>query len=232
MPRLIQALPKLRTHKATGRAMVTLDGQDIYLGPAGSLIARTQHDRLGSDWLPNGRVLPNATQVRTVSEVIARFWEHAQKHYRRPNGTHTSEPDNYRQALGPLRALYGEIDAEQFGPLFLRAVRQEMIRRNWARTNINKQIVRIRSVFKWAASQELVSHSIYDALRTLAGLSAGRSEAKETEPVRPVDEAEVEAILPLLSRQLQTVVRLQLLTAEKFEASKYQANSNAVLGEE
>src|SRR5438045_2190041 len=79
MPRLIQALPKLRTHKATGRAVVTLDGQDIYLGPAGSLIAGTQYDRIVSEWLANGRALPSAPQVRKVSEIIARFWEHAQR---------------------------------------------------------------------------------------------------------------------------------------------------------
>ena len=73
MPRLIQSLPKLRTHKASGRAMVTLDGQDIYLGPAGSLIARNQYDRIVSEWLANGRALPNPS-ARSISEIIARFW--------------------------------------------------------------------------------------------------------------------------------------------------------------
>ena len=35
MPRLKNSTPKYRHHKATGQAIVTLDGQDFYLGPWG-----------------------------------------------------------------------------------------------------------------------------------------------------------------------------------------------------
>ena len=51
MPRLKSALPKYRHHKASGRAVVTLNGDEIYLGPYGSSISRQQYDRLIGEWL-------------------------------------------------------------------------------------------------------------------------------------------------------------------------------------
>ncbi len=33
MPRLTQATPKYRRHKASGQAVVTIQGHDFYLGP-------------------------------------------------------------------------------------------------------------------------------------------------------------------------------------------------------
>ena len=45
----------------------------------------------------------------TVVELIAHFWKHAQTYYRRLDGTSTSEIDNYRQVLRPLKDLYGQL---------------------------------------------------------------------------------------------------------------------------
>ena len=36
MPKLINAVPKYRKHKASGQAIITLCGRDFYLGPHGS----------------------------------------------------------------------------------------------------------------------------------------------------------------------------------------------------
>ena len=36
MPRRTNSLPKYRKHRASGQAVVALDGQDFYLGPHGS----------------------------------------------------------------------------------------------------------------------------------------------------------------------------------------------------
>ncbi len=42
-----------------------------------------------------------------------------------------------------LRKLYGSTEVHLFGPKRLRAVRQAMVKKNWAKTHINKQISRI-----------------------------------------------------------------------------------------
>ena len=87
---------------------------------------------------------------------MAAFVQHAREYYRRPDGTPTSEFDNYGQAFRPLRKLYGSTAACEIGPKALRTLQQEMINLGWCRGNINKQINRIRSFFKRAVSQELL----------------------------------------------------------------------------
>jgi integrase len=132
-----------------------------------------------------------------------------------PDGTPSSEMENFRQALRHLRALYGHTEATAFGPLALRAVQNKMIELGWCRTHLDKQISRIRSVFKWAASQELLPSSIDEALRTVNGLKWGRSTARETEAIKPVPESHILAVLPHVSRQVRALIELQLLTAAR-----------------
>lgn len=54
MPRLIQAVPKYRKHRASGQAVVTLNGQDHYLGPHGTKASSVEYDRLIAEWLAHG----------------------------------------------------------------------------------------------------------------------------------------------------------------------------------
>ncbi len=70
--------------------------------------------------------------------------------------------------------------AAEFGPRALAAVRHQMVQMNWCRSNINKMVGRIKLMFRWASEQELISASVYHGLKTLKGLVAGRSEARET----------------------------------------------------
>lgn len=207
-------LPKYRQQKRKGRnlAFVELSGHRYYLGPFGSRESKQAYKRLLAEWLANGRRLPVDPQEITVVEVIARFWEYAQQHYRRADGTPTSEPNNIRQALRPLKDLYGHTLAEDFGPLSLKAVRQKMIERGWCRTNINRMINRIRLMFKWAVENELLNPSIYHGLRAVSGLKCGRSEAKERKPIKPVPDELIERTKEKLTPTITAMVELQRLT--------------------
>ncbi len=44
-------LPRYRRHKPSGQAVVTLSGQDYYLGPYGTKASKTEYDRLTAEWL-------------------------------------------------------------------------------------------------------------------------------------------------------------------------------------
>jgi integrase len=167
----------------------------------------------------------------TVSQVIAAFWSHAKQTYpaplyqegKRPKG----ELGNYWDALRPLRRLYGPTAAAQFGPRELKAVREDMIRTKqflnprtgavsgktgWCRNVANRHTGRLKHVFKWAVEHDLVPGDAYHRLATVSGLRRGRSDARETEPVRPVPEVHINAVLPLVSRQVRAMIELQLLT--------------------
>jgi integrase len=67
-------------------------------------------------------------------------------------------------------------------------------------------------MFKWAVAEELVPPSLYHGLQAVPGLKKERTAARETAPVRPVDDANVEAVLPLLTRPVRAMVRIQRLT--------------------
>ena len=96
------------------------------------------------------------------------------------------------------------------------AVRQEMIATGWCRTLINRRIDRVKRAFRWATSREERDHvAVYTALRTLPGLQRGRTEARESEPVKPVDPAHVATVLPYLSRHARAMVELQMCTGTR-----------------
>src|SRR5205807_1720622 len=91
-----------------------------------------------------------------INALILSFWQHAQAYYRKPDGTPTSEVANFQQVLRLLRRLYGTTAAADFGPLALKALREQMITRGWCRGSINKQVSRIKLIFRWAVENELV----------------------------------------------------------------------------
>ena len=218
MPKLKDRLPKYRRHHCSGQAIVTLDGVDHYLGPHGSQTSICEYDRLIAEWLGNGRHMPVAQEKQpqlTVNHIILPFWEHVQGYYRKPDGTPTSEVDNFKQGLRLLRRLYGHTPVLEFGPLALKAVRQEMIHLGWCRRSINKQTSRICRVFRWAASEQKLPASIYEQLKSIPSLRRGRTTAKDMPRVRPVPEPMIEAVKLFVSRQVWALIRLQLLTGAR-----------------
>jgi integrase len=210
--------PSYRHHKATGQAVVTLNNKDFYLGVFDSPESKEAYNRIVAEWLVSGRqLLPKDKSEKppTVAEIMAAFWLHAEGYYVGHDGKPTSELLVYQTALRPLVRLYGSQPARNFGPLALKAVREEMVKANWARSNINKQINRVRHMFKWAASQELVPASVHESLCTLSGLRAGRTDARESIPVKPVPDGDVQAIKPFVGDQVWSLIQLQLLTGAR-----------------
>jgi integrase len=205
-------------------AVVTLDGQDHYLGPWPAeqrkppAAAREAYDRLVAEWLANGRHLADAAADKpavTVNEVILAFWRRAEAYYRREDGTATNELGEFRYTFRLLRELYGPTPAADLGPLKLKAVRQLMIAAGWCRNQVNKRTARIVRMYKWAVAEEMVPESTWRALTTVRGLEKGRTEARESEPVKPVSDADVEAVLPFLPPPVRAMVQLQRLTGAR-----------------
>lgn len=213
MPRLTEAAPKYRHHRASGQALVTLSGVDHYLGPHGSRASKREYDRLVGEWLAAGRNLTAAEEQAdiTVTELAARYWKFASTYYQR-NGEPTGSLPGIKAMLKLIRAKYRDTEARRFGPLSLQALKQHMIERGWARVYVNDHLGRIRRMFKWAAAQELVQVSVFQALTTVPGARRGRGEAREPAPIGPVAISMVEATLCHLPLVVQDMVRLQLLT--------------------
>lgn len=223
MPRPRSSVPAYLHHKPSGRAYVRLpDGsggrKTVYLGVYDSDESRREYARLIAEITARPQPTPATQIVRetgrpvTVNEVMLRFLQFADGHYRRADGTPTNEVAQYRQTFRVLRELFGRVLATEFGPSSLKTLRQRMIDLRWSRKLINQRIGRVRRMMRWAASEELVPAGVYHGLTTVSGLQAGRSQAVETDPVGPVAEAVVAATLPFLPPTVAAMVQVQLLT--------------------
>lgn len=207
-------VPSYRRH-ATGLGVVRLNGRDVYLGTYDTPESRRRYDVAIAEWLAAGRSLPVAPEALTLAELLDRYWRHVTAFYRHADGSPTSEANNVRQALRPLRHLYEQEPVAEFTPRKLKAVRQRMIDMGWCRSSINKNISRIVLMFRWAVAQELVSAAAHHALQAVEPLKRGRSTAKDRPPIKPVPLAHVDAVRPFLSRQVRALIDLQLLTGAR-----------------
>jgi integrase len=217
MPQQAPAIPKYRLHKTSGRACVQIAGRVHWLGKHGTPESLEKYYRLVAEHLAHGG-MPHPKDQHidvTVNQLIKAFLDHAAIYYRKPDGSVTSEIENHRQALRSVQRLYGQSPAAEFGPRALRTIQQEMIRAGWCRSHINKQIHRVKHVYKWAAAQELIPPTVYQGLQTIEALRRGRSDARESEPVRPVPEEHIAATLPLVSPQVRALIELQLHTGAR-----------------
>jgi integrase len=205
--------PSYLLHKPTGQARVRIDGKDLYLGPYGSAESRDRYDEIITEWF--ARQDDVAACLLTVDDLCLMFLDFADGYYRRKDGTPTGTVGNVRSALKYLVRLYGPTRVRGFGPRKLKAVRQAMIDDSRCRTNINRLIHWVRRVFRWGVENEHVPTNVYGALIAVQSLKQGRSQAIESEAVRPVDEATVNATLPHLSRIVGAMVELQLLTGAR-----------------
>jgi integrase len=213
-PPIRPVLPPYKKHPAKDEARCWVAGKWVYLGKWGSPEAAKAYERLCAELhVAKPEVIASRKrQDALVSEVISAFLDYAITHYRRPDGDESTELREYVAVLEPLADLYGDVHATEFGPLALQSLRQKLIDRKWCRNRINKQVGRIRRVFKWAAGQEMIPAATYDNLCCVQGLQRGRTDAVESEPVLPVPVADVEKTLPFLNRHQQAIVRLQLVT--------------------
>jgi integrase len=220
MPRRPNSVHTYRLHKQSGQAVVTLRDaagrrRDLLLGRYGSTESKTEYARVIAEWQAAGGHLAAVVGHHadlTVNELLLAFWRHADRHYRHPDGTPTSERKEYLYSLRPVRELYGQTLARDFRPLALKAVRQHMVASGLCRGVVNQRVGRIKRVFKWAVGEELVESQVYAALKVVAGLPAGRGLAPEAPPVQPVPDDIVDATLPFVLPPVRAMVELQRFT--------------------
>jgi hypothetical protein len=186
------------------------------LGPIGSAESKAEYGRVIRQWEAVQRRLADTdTNDLTINELILAYWPFVKQHYRRADGSATNEQNDIKYSLKPLKELFGRLVVSDFGPLKLKAVRQQMITNGLARPVINKRISRIRRLFKWGVENELVTPTILHGLQAVSGLQRGRTEAREPEPVRPVASGTIDATLPFMPPPVAALVHLQLLTAAR-----------------
>ncbi len=212
MSRLTKSLPKYRKHRASGQAIVTIAGRHVYLGPHNTKTSKLEYDRVVAEWLAAGRPshpIQSLTEI-SVAEVMVAYMRFVKQRYVK-NGISTSEQHGIRAALRRVRKLYSKTNASEFGPLSLKAVRQVMVDEGLASSSINQNVGRIKRMFRWAASEELIPASVHQSLSTVNGLRRNELNAIETEPVKPVSAEDVQKVFPFLTEILKDMIKIQKL---------------------
>lgn len=210
MPRR-KRIPAYTKHRASGQAVVRINGLDHYLGPHGSQVSLAEYDRVIAEWLARGRCPDVSEPELTVVELCSRYLTFAEQYYRK-EGRCTGVVPGIKCALRYLRHWYGREHAIDFGPIKLKAVRQRMVDDGLSRRYVNDHVDRIRRMYKWGVGEELVPVTVYEALRAVPALQVGRTEARETTPVQPVADTVVEQTLPHLPEVVARMVKFQRLT--------------------
>ena len=216
MSSTIVSVPKYRHHKGSGQAFVQVNGHRHYLGKWDSPKSKERYAAFVAELAVNPVSAPvRSASAATVVELIEAYWVFAVAYYVK-GGKPTSTIEGIRRSLRDLRRLYGITQANEFGPVALKAVRQTMLQSGRLnRTTINKRVDNIRRVFKWAVAEQIVAPAVYQGLQAVSGLRKGRTEAREPIPVLPVEDVVVEATLPFLPAVVADMVRFQRLTGAR-----------------
>lgn len=229
MARPIQFPPKIYLHKRSNRSYVRIrrDGQqtDIYLdGPSGSPESKAHYARLIAMMATQGGQLPPPiARPTTVSEVAAQFMVYANEEYD-PRGR---EAENFGLSCRPLLRLFGETPAADFDTESLLTLQQAMasgswmteeetaecLKRKrpigWCRNVVNRRVVRIKTLWKWAESRKLVPMGSYHHLTTVRGLGKKSKHVRHTKPRQATTWEAVQAIVPHCPAPVDTMIQVQ-----------------------
>jgi integrase len=223
MPRTKQGSPpSYRLYKRTNQAVVTLDGKDYYLGDYGSTESKKKYARLVEAWLArqeprkgDAEALPPLAEIEdvpAVNEIILVYLRYAATYYKPTEEGEEKEVGCIRDALRIVKEQYGRSPVLKFGPKALKAVREAMLERGWARTYVNHQISRIKRMFRWATEEELIPASVYHALQAVRGLRKGQPGIRESRKIRPVAVSTIKKVLAKVGPMMRAMILFQLHT--------------------
>jgi len=216
MPRKKPGEPPVYPSKphASGQARIRLDGRDHYLGVWGTAESRLKYAELIDRWRRGEGVRAVAAPVspRTVADVAAMFLDDARRTRRKPDGSPTKEVANFPYAVEALCEQFADLPAERFGAAQLLDLRDSLPARGWGRRYANRQLTRIKTLFRWAELRQLVPAGTFAALRAVPGLPRRNDDDDE---LPPVPEDDLAATLPFLGHVVRDIVPLQLLTGAR-----------------
>ncbi len=235
-------LPELLLHKSTGQAYVILTNprgsrRRYYFGRP-SPEATTRYQKLVGEWIGMGREFPNQpreveSRPKTVKELCDEYIEHATAYYRSRSGELTGEHHSVRHACELLVEQHGSLPAEEMSPKRLQKFAVDLLSRPdrrcgdidpryalrmgkvLSRGYVNSVLSRVKRMFRWAESMEMVPAGTYHALATVQQLQAGRYQARESQGLGPVSLADVDATLPHLNSHVRAMVEVMQLTGAR-----------------
>jgi integrase len=206
------AIPSMCRHKATGQAVVRLNGRDFYLGRWGSAEAQAKYDGLIAKWMTGGRTLPEpgrVTEGRLIKEVISGYHTHAVA------TLPEVEVAKIRTALRLVRSMYGELEAAKFNAVSYAALRIKLVESGPCISTGRARLGVIKRMIAWGIAREMIPDKILNLIQAFEKaepLRVGRDAVKPSKKIKPAPEEHIQAILPHISPTIRAMIELQRLT--------------------
>ena len=197
-------LPKYCRQPSSNRAFVNLPlgkgkRKRVYLGDYNSAESLAEYDKVVGNWLATKRAPDVDNNVITVASVAERF--------RSEQKRKVSESKRYHldAAIKILVELFPDRPALEFDSLQMNRLRSELIDRGYSRKYANDILVIIKRCFKWAMQRDYITTDQHVKIQSIDSVSPSEAPTKIVEPANDDD---VNATLPLLSKDFQDTVAI------------------------
>jgi integrase len=199
----------------SGQARIRHAGRDIYLGKFGSKESISKYQQFLATLVSGIQAAPptSAGPVKyTIWELVDSHRRWAEQRYVK-NGKPTTSLRLFKLSLSVVLQMFGDRYTNDFGPSCLIQCRASMVQKGWSQRSINQQVSRIRAVWKWGVSREMVRPETLVALQSVPFLRRGEDGARVCTPVSPVPQEHIDAVRVLVTPAVRAMIDLQLLTA-------------------
>lgn len=152
----------------------------------------------------------------TIAQLIEAYLDHMRKNRRKPStGAGTRTWKNIRSATRPLYAATHSTCGEPLAAMPVTALTRAELKRlqrqladsgRMTRRSVNDAINWVRTMYRWAADEELVPEDTALRLTLVKPLQLGKTSAREARRVRSVPLAQVEATCLYASPKLATMI--------------------------
>lgn len=165
-------------------------------------LAEAAASRLWEEAMRQGKVRPAGKCVRDIAGAWAR---HVAEYYR-------GDGSKYIMPVRAVVDMFGDRVPSELEHADMLAVRDAFIRRGWSRQYINGSLWIVKAFWGWALDEGYIRADVKGELTQVKGLKAFRSTAPERPPVRPIDDATIEATLAQLTPATADMVRVHRWT--------------------
>ena len=140
----------------------------------------------------------------TVAELCAMWDRHCREYYR--------HPDNAILGARMFRNLFGNAAVAELTHADMLKLRDALVRSGVCRTTVNRRLWIVKAMMEWALDEALIPATVKAELTQVKGVKRGRTTAPERPPVRPVDDATIEATVARMMPNTADMVRVHRLT--------------------
>lgn len=176
------------------------------MGRYGSKASKELWRKLTGEWMYSGKTRTSAPVPQTLAVV------QLLNAFRKAKVAPASHAKEYLAVSMIIVNIYGRTPAEEFGPLALKVVREEMVKRGWKRRTVNQRIHWVRRMFRWGVEHEMYPAEELVALKAVDPLRKGTTTAPELAEVEPVAIEHVEATINHAAPTVVAMVRLMMYT--------------------